>query len=56
MEGSKLYELKKQLELAEIVVRLTNSHMWALYADKLSREAINTQEELKKAIKREEKK
>lgn len=55
MEGSKLYQLKKQLELAEMVVRLTHGHMWDIHTRDLCREAIKTQEAIKKEIEKEQK-
>lgn len=48
-EGSRLYNLEKQLELADMVVRLTNGHMWSVFADKVAREAG----EMRRAIERE---
>lgn len=50
MNGSQSYQLQKQLELAEMVVKIASSHMWEIHARDLCSQAVKTQEEIRKAM------
>ncbi len=53
MEGSRLYQLEKQLELADMVIKLTSSHMWNMFAERTVNEALVMKAAIKKEIYKE---
>lgn len=53
-KAQRIHELKLQLELAQMVTKLTGAHMWSQFAAQTMQESVHMQEEIKRAIKKEQ--
>lgn len=54
-DAKKIYELEKQLELAQMIVKLAHGHMWSFFAERTCNVALEMQREIQKEIEKEKK-